>query len=546
MGGAVYCPAGDMTGRCGNDKHPAWLLLVAALCGALPVSAAGDPVLHERFSSSPSEDALMGATTLDGTMPAALLTRSGAVAAPQLGAAQSSAASAYSHEPEDHARSYQADADTRQPQRVTYSDPFTPTIPPFKRLFAYDSVDESFDLVVATPTLTLLPAQGVASLDDDQFYADLPVNLLANLPTRIPSVGPAARVLVARVTPKQDFALFHDGADNWFVQSAQAGSLQLMLQLAIDRDSFGSDYGGATWGVLRRSLPELPNNVRQAALDVGQQIGIAVDHGPGRVVRALVEYFRSFAPSEAELQGSGEDLYRALSLSQQGVCRHRAYAFVVTALGLGIPSRFVRNEAHAWVEVFDGRLWHRIDLGGAAAHVSLDEDERPRHVEPRDPYEWPARSNSAHAMTDRALREQAAARGSSNAAVTPSDNSSGGAGATGAPPLGASNEPSTWSEPGLPAATLSVQASGSGVRRGAGLRVSGSVMGADAPCDRVRVDLALRRGTEQRYALGTLVSDEQGRFKGQLVVPFEVPVGDYEIEASTPGRSGVCAPGHTP
>lgn len=503
-------------------------------------------MLHERFDSSPSEDALMGATTPDGTMPAALLTRSGAVAAPQPGAAHNSAASAYSHEPDERARTYQADADTRQPQLVTYSDPFTPTIPPFKRLFAYDSVDETFDLVVATPALALLPVQGMASLDDDQFYADLPVNLLANLPTRIPSVGPAARVLVARVTPKQDFALFHDGADNWFIQSARAGTLQLTLQLAIDRDSFGSDYGGATWSVLRRSLPDLPNNVRQAALDVGQQIGIAADQGPGRVVRALVDYFRSFSPSDAELQGSGEDLYRALSLSQRGVCRHRAYAFVVTALGLGIPSRFVRNEAHAWVEVFDGRLWHRIDLGGAAAHVSLDEDERPRHVEPHDPYEWPVRSNSAHAMTDRALREQAAARGNSNAAASPGDRSSGGGGAVPEASPAASAEPSLWDEPGVSPATLSVQANSNGVRRGAGLRVSGSVLGADAPCDRVRVDLALRRGSEQRYALGTLVSDDQGHFKGQLVVPFQVPVGDYEIEASTPGRSGVCAPGHTP
>ena len=42
-----------------------------------------------------------------------------------------------------------------------------------------------------------------------------------------------------------------------------------------------------------------------------------------------------------------------LALSQKGVCRHRAFAFLVTALGLGIPARMVINEAHAWVEVLD-------------------------------------------------------------------------------------------------------------------------------------------------------------------------------------------------
>ena len=34
-----------------------------------------------------------------------------------------------------------------------------------------------------------------------------------------------------------------------------------------------------------------------------------------------------------------------LALSKKGVCRHRAYAFTITAQGLGIPARMVMNEA---------------------------------------------------------------------------------------------------------------------------------------------------------------------------------------------------------
>ena len=63
------------------------------------------------------------------------------------------------------------------------------------------------------------------------------------------------------------------------------------------------------------------------------------------------------------------DIYLDLALSQKGVCRHRAFAFLVTALSLGIPTRMVVNEAHAWVEVLDPGvappLWRRVDLGGA-------------------------------------------------------------------------------------------------------------------------------------------------------------------------------------
>ena len=60
---------------------------------------------------------------------------------------------------------------------------------------------------------------------------------------------------------------------------------------------------------------------------------------------------------------------------QKGVCRHRAFAFLVTALGLGIPARMVANEAHAWVEVRGETGWQRIDLGGAAAAIEEDVSE---------------------------------------------------------------------------------------------------------------------------------------------------------------------------
>ena len=74
--------------------------------------------------------------------------------------------------------------------------------------------------------------------------------------------------------------------------------------------------------------------------------------------------FPSPIASSNEPPTGHDDVYLDLALSQRGVCRHRAFAFLVTALHLGIPTRMVVNEAHAWVEVSDGTLWHRIDLGG--------------------------------------------------------------------------------------------------------------------------------------------------------------------------------------
>ena len=71
----------------------------------------------------------------------------------------------------------------------------------------------------------------------------------------------------------------------------------------------------------------------------------------------MVAYFRSFEPSD-DFPNDHGDIYLDLALSRKGVCRHRAFAFLVTALNIGVPTRFVANEAHAWVEVHDSRLWH--------------------------------------------------------------------------------------------------------------------------------------------------------------------------------------------
>jgi transglutaminase-like putative cysteine protease len=512
--------------------------LVASAVLGFPLSGAArdEPVLHERYETNATEDAQLQATTLDGTLPAALATHSGAVALNDL-RNNAGTPPAYQSEASDYSQEYRADADTRRPELVGYSDPVIPTIPPYKRSYAYDTVGEQFELLVAAPTLRALAVGGAPRLEDDQFFADLQVELPRDVAVRVPNVGPATRVIVAQASPVQDFALFRDGADNWFVQSTNPGVVQLTLHLAIDRRSFGGEFPRISWATLRPHANQLPQQVQQAGRAVASEIGVG-EQAPAAAVQRLVEYFRSFAPSEAPLESNenvgGEALYRELALSRRGVCRHRAYAFTVTALSLGIPTRFVRNEAHAWVEVFDGELWHRIDLGGAAGRAVFDLGDRPVHVEPRDPYPWPERSTSAHEMTERALRERSTAGSPSSPPAQNMTSSETEAG----------RDYAAKQEPDVPASTLMVNVGRARITRGERLALSGSVSAASAVCDRVRVDLWLVRGA-QRHALGTLMTDAGGHFSGNMVVPFSVPIGDYDIEAVTPGRSPLCGPGHT-
>ena len=57
----------------------------------------------------------------------------------------------------------------------------------------------------------------------------------------------------------------------------------------------------------------------------------------------LVGYFRAF--QAGDIAHPTGDIYRDLCDSQAGVCRHRAFAFMITANALGIPTRYVAERS---------------------------------------------------------------------------------------------------------------------------------------------------------------------------------------------------------
>src|SRR5262249_4028065 len=133
-----------------------------------------------------------------------------------------------------NAPAFRIDRDTTRPATVSYSDPFTPAVAPYKREYAYDSVDEHFDLVVRDPSLVNLPVGGAARTEDDQFYADIEAELTDGQAARIPTVGPGARPLAARVDPPVELRFFRDSAENWFVRGDRGGRFRIVLHIAID------------------------------------------------------------------------------------------------------------------------------------------------------------------------------------------------------------------------------------------------------------------------------------------------------------------------
>jgi hypothetical protein len=524
--------------------HP-WFWLSCALASVAVTAQAQAPVLHEYIEPNPAEDVAFSATTQDGAMPAALDTPSGVVPAPEASGRQAKAEHAYGGNatPDSIDASFRVDRDTTRPESVAYDEPFTPAVAPFKRLYAYDSVDESFELTVFDKSLTKLEIGGKPGPADDQFYADLFVDVAPGSPVRVPSVAPGARALVARTEPEVPFELQRDRADNWFMVGDARRRVRLIMQLAAPRAAFGTELADATWGELVQKLPPLPPAVRSAAVDVARTIGVSQRQTPRQVVAALVAHFRAFGPSEATPRATrGAELYQELSLSRKGVCRHRAYAFTVTALGLGIPTRMVRNEAHAWVEVYDGVRFHRIDLGGAAGRMELgpraaDHLYRP----PPDSFSWPEGSESGQNMLSETLNgaEQpsgdaapagSAAKGASSAAPSPSRSPETSAPPPPESPLGSDERPH---------ATVELKLSEGASVRGGVVHLAGSVVAGGEPCLFSRVDVSLRDAAGVETWLGAFPTDQNGVLEGRVTVPFDIDVGDYQVIAKTPG-TGRC------
>ena len=515
----------------------ALLVVLLGMFLAGPASSTERAIQHEYFEPDEAEDLLLNATTLDGSLPAAIDTPSGIVPAPEVSHSSLSPEKAYggTSTPDSSDAAYRIDRNTTQPATVGYDDPFNPSVAPFKRLYAYDAVTSRLELTVADRQLRPLTIGGAAASGEDQFYGVLVVDLASNTPVRIPSVGPGTRILSAQMEPPVPFQILRDGAENWFVRSPETKRVRCTVLLVAPRAAFGSEYPDVGYEDLPQ-VASLPPALKQATQRVAERIGVRSTMRPRQVLVSLVEYFRGFAPS-THLPAAEQPvaLYEELAVTRKGVCRHRAYAFLLTALSLGLPTRMIRNEAHAWVEVSDGSLWHRIDLGGAADQVELSGGQGAfQHVVPPDPYPWPAAAAPGSTMVTRARSGRSTMRlGQGPRRLDPLR------------PGGDSASPREGVEDRRPAAEITVSTETTDVRRGDPLSVSGSVQAEGRPCAGTRVDVGLVSGGEPVIPLGSLPTDSQGRFAGAVTVRLDLAVGDYSLVVTTPG-SIRCGPGRAP
>ena len=286
-----------------------------------------------------------------------------------------------------------------------YHEVFQPAIYPYKRMSVLDAVDDdgAMKLRSADPR-RIDVTKGPVGPGRDPFYGSVVVDFVAGQPVPLPTPAAGFRILSYRSVPARSLQFQVDSAENLYATSPTGGRHRLVYLMDVAPRYFaGPLLSPGSPAPLLADVPDdllvpLPRRLQREATAVLRHIGVRTSSGSDyqAVLAQLVNYFRGFSVGELPEDGAG-DLYLKLAMSRRGACRHRSYAFVITALQAGIPARYVENELHVFVEVWipdargRGGYFRRINLGGAPLQQRVVDGENkiPYREKGSDPFPSP-------------------------------------------------------------------------------------------------------------------------------------------------------------
>ncbi len=448
-------------------------------------------------------------------------------------------------EPGRRSPSFRPDRVTELQGTVGYFVVFTPSIAPFKRVTAYDTVSIADDgtpvLVIGQSARERVEVLG-ADVDPpsdrafDRFWGSVVLDFSEGRVVPLPSVAPEARILTLRTEPSTALRIEKDPADNFYAAAVgdTRGQVRVVFLTDAPRDYFGGPLPRARVDALASHVHPLPASVQRDAETFAAELGLSRASTFADALTTLVDHFRAFEESATPPTDTG-NIYLDLARGMRGICRHRGYAFVITAQALGMHARFVQNEAHAWAEVeLPGGGWLRVDLGGAATGLEAhgNEDRPPYSPNVTDSLPRPEAYERAYEAARAAARTRGAGGTRAGPLSEPGDDPDTSApleGAHGVAPVSSSQ-----AEP----LELALDRRAFEVFRGRELEVTGVARaGTGDAASGLRIETLLRapRGGAA-WLLGVTVTGESGAFRGVFGVPPDLPVGDYRLVVRTPGN----------
>ena len=457
------------------------------------------------------------------------------------------------------------DDNTDRVDELNYFSSFDPSVIPYKRGVAQNEVRMSgadYAFVVDTGRFQRvgIGAGGrEASKDEDVFWGTFLIKSSPGNRTPIPSVAPDQRVLEVHTEPATSVVIERDGADNFYLTSERSDLVRVNMKIAAPRRYFDGEFGWVAWSSFDRSaLPKLPRALYPVAEDVMREIGVSrASINPKDALMRLIEHFRDFEGKPFPQEMRGEDIYYSIATSKVGVCRHRSFAFVFTATALGIPSRYVYNEAHAFVEIlWPGLGWRRVDLGGAAQDVLMRASDEQRRVHDGAANDTLPNPPSYQQELDR-LAEQERQRNNNVGDGAAGDN--GGNGDNGGFDVG--DGPQSKEEVGdnvtennsddilenfqppednrKRTSLIIKSVSPEDLRRGESFQIAGALTDIDGtPIRKAKVRVLLvsptARGVVGRE-LGVTETSLGGNFRAELELPADLPIGRWALRVAFAG-----------
>ena len=457
------------------------------------------------------------------------------------------------------------DRETGSDGTLRYVSVFNPDVLPFKRMSALDAIADDYTLGIARTSLVELPVGGSTTAARDRFWGSVMVQLSPGTDVPLPSVAPDMRILSYETEPPTTLTFSRDGADNFYVrsdESAARGTFRLIFMADADAGYFapklptGKRY---TPRLVRELAPPgllapVPPRVAQVARGILDDVlHVSADDPLDTAFNTLVGYFRAFQAKDPP--PSSGDIYRDLTLNKAGVCRHRAFAFMVTANTLGIPTRYVTNEAHAFVEVwFPERGWQRIDLGGAALRmeVSNAEDKTLHRPRAEDPFEKPKEYDQSYTQLEGDIggltgdqideRNKPVKRGTASGDFGPLVVGDGPPPNEEPPPpetVGpGESDRDTRTDPAKVTPKLSITLTDPYGYRGESLRVEGRADAKTGAVEGLRIDVFLAplgRSGNAAVLVGRTATAANGTFTVEVDLPGSLDLRTYEVFVSTPG-----------
>ncbi|WP_168210341.1 transglutaminase domain-containing protein [Persicimonas caeni] len=477
-------------------------------------------------------------------------------------------------------QSSKLDDRTDRVDQLDYYANFEPSVVPYKRVVVQNKVQyNAGDYLLALDEgryRRVAVEGGGPRAGEETFWGSFLVRAKKGERHPLPSVAPSQRILEVQAEPDTSVRFERDRAHNFYVVPQKAGLLRLNIKLAVPKAYFNGSFGDIDWSDLSRSqseanrTPALPSSVNTVAANVLDSLGISRQMRPKDALTGLVEYYRNFEGRKFPDKLRGKDLYASLSREQVGVCRHRSLAFLISARALGISTRYIYNEAHAFVEVYWPKTgWRRIDLGGAANELNYSSQAGGTvHDAGQDNLPQPPNyQNELDRMRERGgevgeAEQEGAESNSSDAsgadsageASTPGDGPTTPGGEMAEMADAAKQHAMEGAAPHLEEAEsdasqaserheeqdrrakviIDVEADTSEVFRGNALGLTGSLFtqqGQPLAKREVRVMLAPpgSKSEQATIELGTLRTDTGGRFQGQLSIPDSVTIGRWSV-----------------